>query len=244
MFASVAFSLTVGVLLTVGLALAEEPVDRTLPAYTGVPAPVLAPWLGLTGDNPGTGGVIDDFNRPDGPLGPDWTVQAGDVVIADQAATGSSVSLATHNSATGDRVEMDVVLDPAGGLQYAAAILNYGGGSTNLFVKVQNNDGGGTFDRLYCYTGNNGASFAPNNDLTERFASARMAVSVDGSRNVTIDFTNIDGGTLADQQYSCPGAPPAEGPAIGIGTYGNYAIRIDNWGDGPVPVELMSIEVE
>ena len=232
-------------LLVAGVGAAEEPVDRSLPEYTGIPAPELAPWTGLEGGGPGIVGVIDDFNRPDGPLGADWTVQAPSVTIVSEAATGTSGGLATHNSATGDNVEIDVELNPTAGLQYAAAILNYGGGSTNLFIKVQNNDGGTTFDRLYCYTGNNGSSWGPGSMLlSERFASARMAVSVDVARDVTIDLTNIDGGALNDQQYVCPGAPAAEGPALGIGTYGNSAVRIDNFGDGPIPVELMSLSVE
>jgi hypothetical protein len=237
--------LTLALLLAFASTSAVAEVDHALPEYTGIPAPEMPPWTGLVGDNPGGGGVIDDFNRPDGPLGPNWTVQVGDIVIADQAATGSNASIATHNSATGDHVEMDVEIDPQGGLQFAAAILNYGGGATNLLIKVQNNDFGPTFDRVFCYTGNQVALFGVGvHVLSERFSSARMLVTVDASRVVTINLTNIDGGTLPDQQYICADAPPPEGPAIGIGTYGNYAIRIDNWGDGPVPVELMSLSVE
>ncbi len=231
------------VFLVAGMGLAENVADRSLPEYTGIPMPELAPWTGLEGGDLRPVGVIDDFNRPDGPLGADWTVQASSVSIVNEAATGENSGLATHNSATGDHVEFDVEVDPAGGTQYAAAILNYGGGSTNLFIKIQNNNGP-TFDRLFCYTGNNGSSFSPYIDVSENFTSARMAVTVEANRDVTIDFTNVDGGALADQSYICYGAPPAEGPALGIGTYGNGFVRIDNFGDGPIPVELMGFSVE
>ena len=234
-------------LLVAGVGAAEEPVDRSLPEYTGTPAPELAPWTGLEGGGLGMVGVIDDFNRPDGPLGADWTVQAVSLSIVSEAATGTNMALATHNSATGDRVEIDVMVNPIVATQYAAAVLNFGGGVTNIFIKVQNNGGGTVFDWGGCYTGNNnsGATFGLGFfSLSETFSSARMAVSVDAGRTVTIDLTNIDGGALADQQYICTGAPPAEGPALGIGTFGNNDVRIDNFGDGPIPVELMTFSVE
>jgi len=225
------------------MGLAEDVADRSLPEYTGVPMPELAPWAGLEGGDLRPVGVIDDFNRPDGPLGADWTVQANNVSIVNEAATGEDNSLATHNSATGDHVEFDVEVDPAGGTQYAAAILNYGGGATNLFIKIQ---GDGIFSTVYCYIGNSwsGGQFNPLINVSENFTSARMAVTVDAVRDVTIDFTNVDGGALADQSYICYGAPPAEGPALGIGTYGDNLVRIDNFGDGPIPVELMGFSVE
>ena len=234
------------VFLVAGMGLAEDVADSSLPEYTGIPMPELAPWAGLEGGDLRPVGVIDDFNRPDGPLGADWTVQANNVSIVNEAATGENNSLVTHNSATGDHVEFDVEVDPAGGTQYAAAILNYGGGATNLFIKIQNNNSASHFNRVFCYIGNNDSAgqFNPYIDVSEVFTTARMAVTVDSSRDVTIDFTNVDGGALADQHYICYDAPPAEGPALGIGTHGNNFVRIDNFGDGPVPVELMGFSVE
>jgi hypothetical protein len=235
-------------LLISGAAVADEPVDNTLPAVTGVPYPDVAPWTGHQSGAGGRVGVIDDFNRADGPLGPDWTVQAGDVVISNQAATGDVFSIATHNTATGDHVEIDVEINPTAGLQYAAAILNYGGGVNNIFVKIQNNDSGPVWDRMFCYVGNSGGPWSGLDpyffDVSPQFSTARMVVDIDVSRNVSVLFTNVDGGSLPDQQYNCPNAPAAEGPALGIGTYGSYSVRIDNFGDGPIPVELMAISVD
>lgn len=233
-------------LLVIGVGMAEQPVDRTLPEYTGVPMPEPAPWTGLEGGGVEIRGLVDDFNRPDGPLGPDWTVQLPSMSIVGEAATGTNNALATHNSATGDSVEADLAIDPAGGLQYAALTLNYGGGNTSIFVKVQNQGGGAEFDTFYCYIGNNGSggSFGVDGSLVESFSSAHMAVSVDGSRDVTINLTNIDGGAVTDQQYICTNAPAAEGPGVGIGVYGVNLVRIDNFGAEVVPVELMSLSVE
>jgi hypothetical protein len=225
-------------------AAAPGPVDRSLPEYTGIPYPTLKPWAGRPAAPAGLM-LWDDFNRPDGPLGPDWTVQAATFMIVSQAAVGSGgPALATHNSATGDAIEIDVAHNGAG-VQFAAAVLNYGGGSSDLFLKVQDN-GSGQLDNAACYLGNNGSggtfglAFFP---LTAPFMSAHMRVEVDAARNVTINFTNVDGGAGAPQQYVCASAPPAEGPAVGIGGFGGLA-SIDNFASGPVPVELMGFTVE
>jgi len=235
------------VLIIAGIGLAEEVIDRTLPEHTGIPAPELAPWTGLEGGSLGPVGVIDNFDRPDGPLGSDWTIVTPDLSIVSGAATGTSLGLATHISASGDRVEIDVQVSPVTVTQYAAVVLNWGGGGTNLFLKVQNNGGGTEFDNAACYLGDGqgGATFGLGFfGLSAPFSTARMAVNVDAGRTVTIDFTNINGGALPDQQYVCTGAPPAEGPGLGIGTFGDNLVRIDNFGDGPIPVELMTFSVE
>jgi len=230
-------------LLVAAGAAAEVAVDRSLPENGGFPRPELKPWTGFQGVAGGRA-LIDDFNRSDGPLGPDWTVQAASFQIISQAAHGGSLALATHNSATGDTVEMDISVNGSTATQYAAAVVNYGGGSTNLFIKIQNNGGVTTFTNGGCYTGNNGPSFGLGFfTLTQNFSTAHMAVTVDAARTVTLDLTNIDGGALPDQQYVCTGAPAAEGPAIGMGAYSNLEI-IDNFADGPIPVELQSFTVE
>ena len=240
------FAMCIGILASAGLGGASEVVDISLPENGGpVPSPI-KPWLGMPEGNPGRA-LIDDFNRADGPLGANWTVQVDSFQILSQAAHGgSSLGAATHNTATGDIVDMDIATDGTTNGQYAAAILNYGGGVSNLLIKIQNNASGLTqFDFAACYTGATGGGlfglgfFA----LSQPFSSAHMTVSVDAARTVTIDLTNIDGGAQPDQQYICTGAPPAEGPAIGIGAW-TAGSSIDNFGDTPVPVELQTFIVE
>ncbi|HSL18526.1 MAG TPA: hypothetical protein VLB51_11535 [Methylomirabilota bacterium] len=213
--------------LVAGAATASE-VDLSLPENGGQPRPEPKPFV-WNGTESGRG-LLDDFNRADGPLGPNWTVQAGSFAIVSQAARGSSTGLATHNQGRGDRVAMDIAADGTDATQYAAAVLNYGGGMTNLFIKIQVQGSTG-FNRGACYMGNNdsanpfGLGFFT---LSQPFASARMEVSVDASRTVTIDLTNVNGGALPDQQYVCTGAPPPEGPAIGMAGYAGLA-SIDNF---------------
>lgn len=213
-------------------AAASSEVDLSLPENGGLPRSVPLAFTGWDGVEDGRG-IVDDFNRPDGPLGSSWTVQAGSFAIVSEAARGSSVGLATHNIAGGDEVEMDIAVDGTDNVQYVAAVLNYGGGTSNLFIKMQA-QGSTDFTNGGCYTGNNdsGAIFGLGFfSLSEPIASAHMKVSVDAARAVTIDLTNVNGGALSDQQYQCTGAPPAEGPAIGMGGYTGRA-SIDNFATG------------
>ncbi|MCK5378934.1 MAG: hypothetical protein KAJ78_05985 [Acidobacteria bacterium] len=236
----------IGMLALGSLGGAADLLDLSLPENGGPEPSPIQPWMGMPEGSPARG-LIDDFNRADGPLGADWTVQADSFQIVSQAAfggPGGGLALATHNSATGDVVEMDISYDHSGVSQYAAAILNYGGGATNIFIKVQRQGAADSFSNAACYMGNNGSSFGLGFfTLSQPFSSAHMTVSVDGSRDVTIDFTNIDGGALPDQQYICTGAPAAEGPAIGIGGW-EARSSIDNFGDTPVPVELQTFVIE
>lgn len=234
--------LTTALVLCAGFGAADEIIDYTLPEHSGLTPPEPLPWNGMPA-NGDPRALIDDFNRANGSLGSDWTVQAASMEIFNQAARGGTFGLATHNTATGDTVDFDVIHSGASVTQYGAAILNYGGGSTNLFIKIQDNGGVGGFNRLFCYTGNSGGSFAPYHDVTAIFTTAHMTVTVDAARTVSIDFTDVNGGALADQHYECAGAPAAEGPAIGMGAYTNQTL-IDNFGNTPVPVELKNFSVE
>ena len=241
---SIAVSMALGG-ISGSAARAEQLVDFTLPEYTGIPRPPLKPW---TGGPIIRGNVLlhDDFNRPNGPLGPNWTDQASSFAIFSQAARGGpgpTLALATHNTATGDVIEIDIA-HGGGGVQYAAAVLNYGGGISNIFIKVQDNGNGVQFDTAGCYRGNNVNGFGLGFfTLTAPFTTAHMRVEVDVARTVTIDFTNVNGGAGAPQQYVCVSAPPPEGPAVGMGGYAAQA-TIDNFSSGTVPVELMGISVE
>ena len=236
-------AMAVLVLMAAGLN-AQEAVDWTLPENGGLPPPELKPWAGFEGSK-AKAFLIDDFNRPDGPLGPDWNVQAGDFQIVSETARGSYVGLATyHIDFFMDYAQIDVAATGSA-LQYAAVVLNYGGGTSNLFIKVQVNSGAG-FDYGGCYVGNNSSSgaFGPGFfPLTEAFDSATMVVEVDPSRTVTIDLTNVNGGALPDQHHVCAGAPPAEGGGYGMGGYAGLA-AIDNFSDNFIPVELQRLTIE
>lgn len=162
----------------------------------------------------------DNFNRADGPLGSEWVVQAGSYVIENQKAKGTGIdALATMNGIGGRQIEADISLSAGGGTQYSALILDYGVGSSNIFIKVQDNIGSSEFNVAGCYLGNNSGSFGLGFfPLEAPFTTAHMIVSVDAARVVTLVLTNIDGGDDT-QAYVCGVAPIAEGPLVGIGGY-------------------------
>ena len=171
------------------------------------------------------------FDEQDGPLGSDWSVRAGEFYNKDNKASApsSANSLATYNSLGSNAVEADISINPAAGLQYAGLVLHYDEGAYNLFLKVQDNDGNGSFEHGACYTGNNntGGSFGLGFfTLTTPFASAHMKVTAGDDDVVHITFTNVDGGAGV-QTYNCTGAPDAEGYGVGIASW--YGARVDNF---------------
>lgn len=172
--------------------------------------------------------VLDDFNRADGGLGSNWTVQAGTFAIAGNVAVGSSLGLATYNGANSSAVEVDVALINGASTQYAGVVLDYASPSNNIFVKVQNNNSVSQFDRMFCYLGNNGNGFGSPSffDLTPAFTTAHMRVERVGS-NIVTTFTNIDNGP-GTQAYTCTGAPVTGGTGVGIVGYAGGA-TVDNF---------------
>ncbi|HNS52822.1 MAG TPA: hypothetical protein PKO09_16780 [Anaerolineae bacterium] len=218
---------------------AEAPVDLTL---TTPPSGGAAEGGAVPAG--GTQAILDDFNRADGPIGPDWTVHAGYCNVVGNAATCGNMGVATFNGAPGDgnMVELDLAVFSTS-LDYQGVVLNYGAGVNNPFIKVQNQSGGMQFCNAACYIGNNGGggSFGLGFfSLTQCFGSAHMAVTRVGN-DVTIEFTNIDGGAQPPQTYVCTGAPTPEGTGIGINGY-SALDRVDNFG-GPGGGQEPDIEV-
>ncbi len=177
-------------------------------------------------------GPTDDFNRPDGPLGPNWTVHDGSFNIVNNAARGGPRARATYNGASSNIVEADVTANGSK-VQYTGLLLSYGAGVNNLLIKVQEQNGSGQFTHVGCQIGNGDSSFGRGFfSLNAAFSKAHMKVTrVDN--DVIIEFTNIDGGIQPDQLYFCAGAPPPEGNGVGILGYQNRA-SIDNF-EVPVP---------
>jgi hypothetical protein len=175
--------------------------------------------------------LLDDFNRADGPIGANWTVHDGNCNVSGNAAVCANLGRATFNGApgNGNAAEADIAVVGTT-LQYTGLLLDYGAGVTNLFIKVQEQGETGQFNYAGCYLGNNGSAgnFGPGFfPLSSPFVTAHMKVTRKGD-DVTIEFTNIDGGAQAPQTYVCEGAPPAEGTGIGILGYVGLA-RLDNF---------------
>jgi len=228
------------IILTAALSLSASPVSAAPVDLTiGQAAPAPA-QLGGGPDVPQTIApnilVLDNFNRADGPIGPNWVVQSGSCNVSNNAAVCSDGGRATFSGAsgTGDVAEADVATNGTA-LQYTGLLLNYGAGVSNLFLKVQQQSGDGLFHKGGCYVGNNSNGFGLGFfDLDSPFATAHMKATRVGN-DVTIEFTNIDGGTQSPQSYVCSNAPAPEGTGIGIVGYAGYA-RLDNFAGPASPI--------
>jgi len=112
--------------------------------------------------------------------------------------------------------------------------------TNHLFLKVQAQTSNGNFSNAACYTGNNAGSFGLGFfTLTQQFSRAHMKASRSGS-TATIAFTNVNGGALPNQTYTCTGAPTAAGDKIGIASYADNTSTIDNFSNGTTVVDTFS----
>ncbi|MEN6575732.1 MAG: hypothetical protein ABFD90_05260 [Phycisphaerales bacterium] len=172
--------------------------------------------------------VLDDFNRADGPLGANWTIQNGYFDVVSNTARGGNSAIATYNGVTSWALEADVAANGTA-LQYTGLILGYADLDNCLFMKVQEQSPyPGQFTHAAFYYGNNTTSgFGPGFfGLDNYFTTAHMRVELVGS-TVTMTFSNIDGGP-GTQVYVATGAPNTGGNGIGICGYDGYAI-LDNF---------------
>ena len=124
--------------------------------------------------------VTDNFNRANALTpGSAYTIENGNVRIdGNRAITTNFVSLATYNNSASDSASLDVALRGFDAGSYVA--LSFGFDSADsYFVKVQDNDGDGFFDRYGFDTGNNDLN-GPFLGLTP-FQTANIEVSVTGT---------------------------------------------------------------
>lgn len=156
--------------------------------------------------------LVDNFN--DG-ITSGWTVQNGSVIETGGTISGSNLSLITLNGYTGNSIGVDAISNP--GIDYIALVLNYNSLSDNLFVKIQDNNSNGLFDRVFFYHGNNGGSSVTGTyyfDLDFEVQSTYFEVTNNGDGTVSaiVGATgDVFGGTLKNI-YT--------GTGIGLGFYG------------------------
>ncbi len=195
---------------------------------------------------------FDDFNRADGPLGPDWTVGSGNFEIRSQqfANVGASNGWALYTVATSlyqnAVVEFDLLDNPSS-LAYGAAVIG-AGGSDQTFTKVQ---GSGSYTNVGFYHGVNGGMFGSYGgffNITPVVGGrVRVYVSNNGdTMNVDIDEQH-DG--VFEYHYEASnligsGLAALLGDGIGLGVYSTVS-RADNFsvnGAGPTPIlDLLDI---
>jgi len=187
------------------------------------------------------GVLLDNFNRADSPdLGTSWAEQTNpdNVAIAGNAATNSASTsaLATYNPRSAREACIDVTTGGTG-LQYAAIVLRHGDLNNSVFIKVQNQDGDNTFERVYFYRGNNGSSLKPVATLSSPFSSGRMHVWSKGTKahiDIDTDFDN-----RPEKSFNITGiAKGGLGTLIGVGGYGGAII--DNFRTAPPQTTITS----
>lgn len=208
------------------------PLNTVIPDPPGsVQVPVVV--LNIPPLPPAAAGLLDDFNRADGPLGPNWTVQNGSFAVVGNAAQGSGPGVATYDGVDSNVVAVDIE-NVGTNDQYVGIVLNFQDNANHLFLKVRAREER-KFYQASCLVGLNGQSgtFGLGNfALSTRFNTARMTASIAGA-TVTIVFANIDGGTET-QSYECGGAPNTGGTGVGILSE-SVAAKLDNFGTGDLP---------
>lgn len=163
----------------------------------------------------------DKFNRA--ALGADWTVTAGSLSISGNALVGTDLSLGEFLPAANSNQAAVVVTLNGTGTQYGAIALGDIGAGNNAFIKIQTQNGAGTFSHGGFYIGNNsGVSFFALDGLPAS-SKARLTARLVGSVATMEIDTNLDG--TADAVYTFDYGT-AYGKGAGLGTYG--PVSLDN----------------
>lgn len=204
---------------------AQSPIDATLD-------PNYVPGNGLgSGSFSRATTAFDDFNRANSTnMGADWTEQAGDIEILSNMGHGVlNLSMMTHNGVNDNYATstMSSRFDHGGGLVYVAMVAGYAGISDNVFVKVQDNNSDGFYDRVFFYYGNNGGFWAGYTgsyyyDLATPTVSGTMTLSfANGGDDAVLTIDNDASG--AAETFVCGGLAANSGflgTGFGVGTYG------------------------
>ncbi|MCU1300514.1 MAG: hypothetical protein JWQ87_798 [Candidatus Sulfotelmatobacter sp.] len=163
-------------------------------------------------------GGSDAFNRPR--LGTRWVTTSGSLSISNHKLVGTSLSLGYLTASSHDTAASAVVFLGSTDLEYGAVALGDIAGGSNAFVKIQAQNGAGTFDHAAFYTGNNGSgnfftlsSPVPSPATLDVFFCGTVATMRITSSAGVQTYTNDYGTT-----YTAGG---------GLGTYGS--VGIDNY---------------
>lgn len=173
--------------------------------------------VALVGATAAHADVTDNFNRPNAlTLGGNYTVQNGNMRIdGNRAITTNFVSLATYDNSVSDSALLDVALRGNDAGSYVA--LSFGFDSANsYFIKVQDNDGDGFFDRYGFDTGNNDLN-GPFQGLTP-FQTGNIDVSISGT-TATLTIVRA-GGFIESFSHNYGFAPGSATVGFGINRLG------------------------
>jgi hypothetical protein len=162
----------------------------------------------------------DAFNRPT--LGTGWVVTSGSLSISNHEMVGTSLSIGYIKTSIMDKATAasTVVFLGSTDLEYGAVALGNIAGGSNAFVKIQAQNGVGTFDHGAFYTGNNGSGvfFALSNPVP---SPAILDVFFCGT-TATMRITSAAGVQIYTNNYGT-----TYGIGTGLGTFGS--VGLDNF---------------
>jgi hypothetical protein len=163
-------------------------------------------------------GGSDAFNRAH--LGTRWVVSSGSLSISNHEMVGSSLSLGYLTASSHNTAASAVVVLTSTDLEYGAVALGNIAGGNNAFVKLQAQNGAGTFDHAAFYNGNNGGGnfFALSSPVP---SPAILDVFFCGT-TATMRITSAAGVQTYTNNYGT-----TYGGGAGLGTYG--LIALDNF---------------
>jgi hypothetical protein len=179
----------------------------------------------------------DDFNRPNSTnMGPNWTEVAGDWRIENnrarsQPAPATDLMIFNPWTSPAPYVEAEVYYEGSARVTYAALVCLYANLSNNLFVKVQDNNANGDFERVFFYYGNNGSAWPGMTggpyyvDVTP-FTQARIWTVVSGN-NITLNIDRDMNGVPED--VLTRGGFPTGSLGVGVGLGGYNNASFDNF---------------
>ena len=188
----------------------------------------------------GANSGFDSFNRPDGPLGSDWSVGSGNFEIRGQefANVGVSNGWARYDGATSlyDQtvIEFDLRPNPPS-LSYNAAVIG-AGGTDMTFTKVQ---GSGSYTHIGFYRGVNGGAVSGYGGFFSitSVSGGRVRVSVsDNGDTMNVDIDEHHDG-IFEYHYESSGLVSSGvaaqlGEEVGLAVYSSSSRADDDapWG--------------
>ncbi len=167
---------------------------------------------------PAMAGGSDAFNRK--ALGSSWVDTSGTLSISNHELVGTTGALGYYKGSAKDTAASAIVFLGGTDLEYGAIALGNIGGGNNAFVKIQAQNGGGTFDHAAFYNGNNSGSnfFALSSPVP---SPAVLDVFFCGT-TATLRITSAAGVQTYTNNYGT-----TYGGGGGLGTFGS--VGIDNY---------------
>jgi hypothetical protein len=159
----------------------------------------------------------DNFNRSS--LGDGWYAVSGNSWDDGKRFESDSSGTAIFRKAGKDTAGQIDVYSNGANVVYGAVLLGDIRSGNNAFVKVQSQNGYGTFDTAAFYTGDNGGGYFFSIEGFDNVTTVRLSAWMHGT--VATMFLESETGKSAVYQYDYG---MNFGPGVGLGTYGGATL--------------------